>query len=168
ASVLGWHVTLVDGRANYAVAERFPQANKIIIAKPGDALSQIVTDERTVVILMTHNYNYDMAMLRQLLPFELTYIAALGPKKRLLRMLDELRGEGMNISSKQLKSIYGPAGLDIGSENSDEIALSVIAEMQAVLKKRQGTSLREKLLIHDRDQGKPAGDLREVAEFKPI
>jgi xanthine dehydrogenase accessory factor len=151
AAVLGWQVTLVDGRANYAVPERFPLAKKIIIAKPEQALPEIVLDNRTVVILMTHNYNYDLAMLRQLLPLELTYIAALGPKKRLQRILDELDEEGLNITDKQLKSIYGPAGLDIGSENSDEIALSVIAEMQAVLTKRQGTSLRDKTVIHDRD-----------------
>lgn len=151
AAVLGWQVTLVDGRANYAVPERFPLAKKIIIAKPEQALPQIVLDNRTVVILMTHNYNYDLAMLRQLLPLELTYIAALGPKKRLQRMLDELDEEGLNITDEQLKSIYGPAGLDIGSENSDEIALSVIAEMQAVLTKRQGTFLRDKTVIHDRD-----------------
>jgi xanthine/CO dehydrogenase XdhC/CoxF family maturation factor len=151
ASILGWHITLVDGRANYAVAGRFPLAKKIVISKPELALSQLALDDRTVVILMTHNYNYDMAMLRQLLPLELPYVAALGPKKRLERMLDELRNEGMKITSGQLASIYGPAGLDIGSENSDEIALSVIAEMQAVLAKRKGTSLRDKSTIHDRE-----------------
>ena len=75
----------------------------------------------------------------------------LGPKKRLNRMLDELREEGLNITDQQLQSIYGPAGLDIGSETSDEIALSIISEMQAVLKKRNGTPLREKTVIHNRD-----------------
>ncbi|MDB5015993.1 MAG: alanine dehydrogenase [Mucilaginibacter sp.] len=150
AAVLGWHVTLVDGRANYAVPERFPLAKKIIIAKPEQALSKIILDDRSVVVLMTHNYNYDMAMLRELLPAGLPYIAALGPKKRLNRMLDELREEGVHITTQQLKTIYGPAGLDIGSENSDEIALSIIAEMQAVLTKRSGTSLRDKPVIHNR------------------
>ena len=168
AAVLGWHITLVDGRANYAVAERFPQVKKIIIAKPEQALSQVIMDERTVVILMTHNYNYDMAMLRQLLPLELPYVAALGPKKRLQRMLDELRDEGLNFSEQRLKSIYGPAGLDIGSENSDEIALSVIAEMQAVLKNRYGTSLRDKTLIHDREHEEPTLAPHPLVELKPV
>jgi len=166
ASVLGWHITLIDGRANYAVPERFPQVKKIIIAKPEQALSQIILDERTVVILMTHNYNYDMDMLRQLLPLELPYVAALGPKKRLQRMLDEFRDEGISITPEQLKSIYGPAGLDIGSENSDEIALSVIAEMQAVLTKRTGTPLREKAVIHDREPGKLIRQTPPIAEIK--
>jgi xanthine dehydrogenase accessory factor len=150
ASVLGWHVTLVDGRANYAVPERFPQLKKIIIAKPNQALSQITLDERTVVVLMTHNYNYDMAMLRQVLPLQLPYVASLGPKKRLQRMLDELHDEGMEITGSQLESIYGPAGIDIGSENSDEIALSIIAEIQAVLSKRTVNSLRDKTAVHKR------------------
>lgn len=151
ADVLGWHVTLIDGRANYAVAARFPKAKRIIIAKPEQALAQLNIDERTIFVLMTHNYNYDMAMLKQLLPMQLTYIACLGPKKRLDRMLDELRNEeGMNITDEQLTSIYGPAGLDIGAETSDEIALSIISEMQAVLKKRNGYSLRERAIIHNR------------------
>jgi len=153
AAVLGWQVTLVDGRPNYAVAARFPEANKMVVAKPQQALSQIDLDDRTAVILMTHNYNYDKAMLGQLLQLELPYVAALGPKKRLKRMLDELRNEGLEFSNQQLKCLYGPAGLDIGSENSDEIALSIISEIQAVLQKRQGTSLREKAIIHDRDEG---------------
>lgn len=150
ASVLGWQVTLVDGRANYAVPERFPLAKKILIAKPGQALSQLFFDERTVMVLMTHNYNYDVAILRQLLPLQLSYVASLGPKKRLQRMLYELQNEGIIITNEQLKSIYGPAGIDIGSENSDEIALSIIAEIQAVLNKRIVSSLRDKTAVNNR------------------
>jgi xanthine/CO dehydrogenase XdhC/CoxF family maturation factor len=150
ASVLGWQVTLVDGRANYAVPERFPLAKKIIIAKPEQALSQLFFDGRTVMVLMTHNYNYDLGILRRLLPLHLSYVASLGPKKRLQRMLDELQDEGIAITNEQLKSIYGPAGIDIGSENSDEIALSIIAEIQAVLNKRIVSSLRDKTAVHNR------------------
>lgn len=150
ASVLGWHIYIVDGRSNYAIPERFLLVKKIITAKPENALSQIDIDDRTVIILMTHNYNYDLAVLKQLLPLQLPYVGALGPKKRLHRMLDELKNEGMEVTDEHLSSIYGPAGLDIGSENADEIALSIIAEMQAVLKNRIGTSLRYKNAIHSR------------------
>ncbi|MDB5030703.1 XdhC/CoxI family protein [Mucilaginibacter sp.] len=147
---LGWHVTLIDGRANYAVPERFPLAKKVITAKPEQALAHLTIDERTVMMLMTHNYNYDLAILRQLLPLRLTYVGALGPKKRLHRMLDDLKEEGIEVTPSQLESVYGPAGLDIGSENADEIALSILAEIQAVLKKSSGVSLRDKDFIHDR------------------
>jgi len=148
---VSWHVTLIDGRANYAAAERFPLAKRVITAKPGEALSYLTFDERTAVMLMTHNYNYDFAVLRQLLPFHLTYVGALGPKKRLHRMLDELKEDGIEVTPSQLESVYGPAGLDIGSENADEIALSILAEIQAVLKKSSAVSLRDKAFIHDRN-----------------
>ncbi|MDB5128740.1 XdhC family protein [Mucilaginibacter sp.] len=150
AAVLGWQITVIDGRANYIVSERFPLADKLIVTKPDDALSKLSLDDRTVFVLMTHNYNYDIAMLKRLLPLQLPYIGALGPKKRLNRILDELREEGINVTDEQLKSIYGPAGLDVGSENSEEIALSIISEIQAVLTKRNGSSLRYKAANHSR------------------
>ena len=164
--ILGWQIILVDGRANYATTERFPQVKRIIVSKPDKAFAEIEPDDRTVVVLMTHNYTYDIAMLRQLLNLQLPYIAALGPKKRLNRMLDELGDEGMKITPQQLKCIYGPAGLDIGSENSDEIALSIVAEIQAVLKKRQGNSLRDKAVIHEREPEQLVVQQYQAVEIK--
>lgn len=149
-AVLGWHITVIDGRPNYAVAGRFPLAKRVITAKPELALSYLEFDERTVVMLMTHNYNYDLAILQQLIPLQLTYIGALGPKKRLQRMLGELKEQGTDFTPAQLESVYGPAGLDIGSENADEIALAILAEIQAVLKNSSGISLRDKPFIHSR------------------
>jgi xanthine dehydrogenase accessory factor len=150
AAALGWIIDIVDGRANYAIPEKFPLANRIIVSKPENILQHIRIDKRTVIILMTHNYNYDACVLKQLLPLGIPYIGVLGPKKRLQRMLEEFADEGLKNPPEQLESVFGPAGLDIGSENADEIALSIIAEMQAVLKKRTGTSLRHKATIHSR------------------
>ncbi len=147
AAVLGWHTTVIDGRTHYASADRFPQAKKVLLAKPEQALTSLSFDGRTVVVLMTHNYNYDLAMLRGLLPMELTYVGSLGPKKKLDRMLEELQEEGIYPTEQQLKSIYGPTGLDIGAETSEEIALSMLSEMQAVVQHTTGTSLREKASV---------------------
>ena len=152
AGVLGWHVTVIDGRANYAVANRFPLAKKMLLAKPHEALGQLNIDKNTVVVLMTHNYNYDLAMLRQLLPLQLTYVGSLGPKKKLQRMLDELQEEGIDISAEQLQNVYGPTGLDIGAQTPEEIALSILSEMQAVLQQRQGSSLRNKTTVIHADE----------------
>ena len=149
ASVLGWDITVVDGRANYAVAERFPDAKRIIIARPEEVLTQILVDERTVMVLMTHNYSYDIALLQQILPLNLKYIGMLGPKKKLERMVSELKDRGIEITSEHLKNIYGPVGLDIGSETPEEIALAIIAEIKAVLSYRNGCSLKQRgLAIH--------------------
>ncbi len=152
ALILGWETTLVDGRANYATPERFPKANRIIVAKPDEVLPQLPPDARTAVILMTHNYNYDLAMLRQLITLKLPYIGTLGPKKRTDQMLDDLQDVGISLSDDQLQNIYGPVGLDIGAETSEEIALSVFAEINAVFSGKPGSHLREKdEPIHDRE-----------------
>jgi len=152
ANILGWETTVVDGRSNYATRERFPFANRVLVSRPENAVSQINFDARTVAVLMTHNYNYDIAMLRELMKINLPYIGSLGPKKKLLRMLDELQEEGLQANNEDLKKIFGPAGLDIAAETSEEIALSIIAEIKAVLSQKTGTSLREKAeTIHTRN-----------------
>lgn len=152
ATVMGWETSVVDGRANYATVVRFPSAGSVLVAKADKVLQQIALDEQTVFVLMTHNYNYDLAMLRQLLPLKPPYVGVLGPKKKLNRMLDELQEEGLEITAEHLTSVYGPVGLDIGAEASEEIALSVMAEIKAVLSKKAGTFLREKPdTIHARE-----------------
>ncbi|MCU1483225.1 MAG: alanine dehydrogenase [Subtercola sp.] len=144
AAILGWDVTIVDGRANYAKTDRFPSAKQVICAKPEQVLSQVSLDERSVMVLMTHNYNYEMALLREILLLDIPYIGMLGPKKKLERILGELEDNGLKITSAQLEKLYGPVGLDIGSEGSEEIALSIISEIKAVLSGREGYSLKYK------------------------
>jgi xanthine/CO dehydrogenase XdhC/CoxF family maturation factor len=119
-------------------------AHKIVVAKPQTVLSEIVIDEQTVFVLMTHNYNYDLAVLRELIKTECAYIGSLGPRKKLERMLDELKEEGITFSKDQLSKIYGPVGLDIGAEAAEEIALSILSEIKAVLSNRQGQFLRDR------------------------
>ncbi|MDQ3290759.1 MAG: XdhC family protein [Bacteroidota bacterium] len=151
ASILGWQVTVIDGRINYAVKSRFPTAEKVLVAKPQQVLEQITVDTQTVFLLMTHNYNYDLAMLRQLLPLPVVYVGVLGPKKKLNQMLEELESEGTVITPGQMQKIFGPLGLDIGAETPEEIALSTISEIKAVLAGKEGTSLRHKpQAIHER------------------
>lgn len=152
ADIIGWEIKVVDGRANYAKAERFDKACQVVVAKPENALQHISIDAQTVFVLMTHNYNYDKAMLAELIKRDLRFIGMLGPKKKLDRILNELKEEGHSITERQLSAIYGPVGLDIGAETSEEIALSIIAEIKAVLSLKQGASLRDKTdVIHSRE-----------------
>lgn len=144
ANILGWHTTVIDGRPNYATTQRFPLAHEVKVCKPEKALEEIVIDDQTVFVLMTHNYNYDLAMLRQLINTNTLYIGSLGPKKKMERMLDELREEGIYVNKDQLTKLYGPVGLDIGAETAEEIALSITGEIKAVLSNRGGQSLRDR------------------------
>jgi xanthine dehydrogenase accessory factor len=144
ATILGWQTIVIDGRSTHANKQRFPKGNELIVGKPGEIIEQITVDERTVFVLMTHNYNYDLAVLELLLKKNCIYIGILGPKKRLQCMLTELEEKGHLISDEQKVMLYGPTGLDIGAEAAEEIALSVLAEIKAVLSKRNGASLRNR------------------------
>jgi len=160
ATILGWQTTVIDGRSTHASKQRFPKVQQLIAGKPEEAIKQIVIVDRTVIVLMTHNYNYDLAMLGLLLERNCTYIGVLGPKKRLQRMLAELEEKRHVISNEQKMMLYGPTGLDIGAEAAEEIALSVLAEIKAVLAQRSGSSLR------DRQETIHAGSLLATEEKK--
>jgi xanthine dehydrogenase accessory factor len=160
AHLMGWQVTVADGRPAYATAARFPTANQVMVTKPDQVVAQIAIDAQTVFVLMTHNYNYDLKVLRQLITQRVTYIGMLGPRKKLVRMLDELKTEGIEPTAEQLATVYGPVGLNIGAENAEEIALSIIAEMKAIIAGRTGESLRNSAdTIHPRVE-------KEIEEVK--
>lgn len=151
AQVLGWHITVADGRPSHANRQRFPAVRQVITAKPEEVLPQIVKRAQTAIVLMTHNYNYDKAMLQGLLHQPVGYIGVLGPARKLERMLSELEtATGQPIDDAARHTIYGPTGLDIGAETAEEIALSIIAEIKMVLLGKNGQSLRDKQgTIHD-------------------
>ena len=151
AETLGWEVTIVDGRQTYAKIERFSSACQIIVSKPEKVLQQIPIDEKTVFVLMTHNYNYDYAILKALLGKNIPYIGALGPKKKLDNMITDLKAENIFLNERQKKILYGPVGLEIGAETPAEIALSITAEIMSVMNNKKGGSLRNLLTeIHPR------------------
>jgi xanthine dehydrogenase accessory factor len=142
--VLGWETTIVDGRASHANLQRFPKADKLIIAKPAEVIPQLQIDAQTVFVLMTHNYNYDLAMLGYLVLENCRYIGSLGPKKKLERMMEDLKNDGILLTAEQEHKIFGPVGLDLGAETAEEIALAIAAEIKKVLSGSTGFSLREK------------------------
>ncbi|AMM51928.1 alanine dehydrogenase [Rufibacter sp. DG15C] len=144
AQLLGWHTAVVDGRANYATAERFPWAQQILVSKPEALLTHLTLDKYTAVVLLTHNYNYDLAALKVLLPHSLPYIGVLGPKKKFNLLLQDLQDAGLKLTDKLLMNLYGPIGLDLGAETPEEIALSILSEIKAVFAQRQGGFLRDK------------------------
>ena len=153
AEILGWETTVIDGRPAYAKKERFVPSCQVLVSKPENVISQIEIDNRTVFVLMTHNYNYDMAMLHQLLIKNVIYVGMLGPKKKLDRILGELRDQGASFTEEQLASVHSPVGLDIGAETSEEIALSILSEIKAVLSGKQGLSLHSNTgSIHSRNE----------------
>jgi len=142
ASILGWEVHIGDGRTTHAVQRRFPAAKQVRTVKASDFLEGIVIDDLTFFVLMTHNYQYDLTLLAALLEQGCRYIGVLGPKTKLERMIEDIENEHLTLQEEQLDSIYGPVGLDTGAETAEEIAVSVVSEIMAVLNGRKGTSLK--------------------------
>lgn len=152
ANTLGWDVKIIDGRSTHAKTERFASACQIVVDKPAAAIANIVIDERTCFVLMTHNYQYDLQLLKAILTTKVKYIGILGPKKKFDKMLDDLNKDGIEMTNEMMSRIYGPTGLDINAETPEEIALSIIAEIQAVFNNKAGGILRAKHeAIHSRD-----------------
>ena len=149
-SILGWKITVAEGRATHAVQKRFPKADQVFVTKPEQFLEHISIDDQTYFVLMTHNYKYDLGILKLLLETNCQYIGILGPKSKLNRMINDLEKEGVFLNEEQLNRIYSPIGLDIGSETAEEIALSIVSEIKAFSTERQGASLKYKSgKIHD-------------------
>lgn len=151
--MLGWHITVVDGRSHYATSRRFGKVDRVLVARPGEVLDRVNADAQTLFLLMTHNYNYDLAFLRELVKKSFRYIGILGPRKKFDRMLGDLREGGLRLNQEQLACIYSPVGLDIGAETAEEIAVSIVAEIKTVLAGRSGGALKEK---PDPIHGRPA------------
>ena len=152
ASVLGWHVTVVDDRPGFLTQERFPEATAFVaVDEPEDAAKAAGVDERTFAVVMTHNFLRDKEYVRSLLGSPAAYIGMLGPGARTERLLMELRDEGVEVAGTDRERIHGPAGLDLGGEGPEEIAQAIVAEIVAVKRHRAGGFLRDRRgPIHDR------------------
>ena len=143
---LGWHVEVVDPQARPASRARFASSDRVTLARPEEVGAHVKITPRTLTLLMTHNYSHDLALLKFLLASPARYVGVMGPRKRTERMLTEL-AEGdaaIRLEEADRSRLYAPAGLDIGANAPAEIALSIIAEMRAVLDGRRGGILRER------------------------
>ena len=151
AGALGWHVTVVDGRPAAASRARFPRADAVHLCRPEQVREQVRLDPDTVAVVMTHNYLTDLRLLELLLPSPVRYLGLLGPKSRAERLLQELSQAGVVATEAQLARLHAPVGLDLGADTSEEIALAILAEIQAMLAGRAGGPLRDRPTpIHER------------------
>jgi xanthine/CO dehydrogenase XdhC/CoxF family maturation factor len=147
AAALGWSVVVLDQRADFARATRFPEAARVIVAKDAAALDELRIDGRTAAIVMSHSFAQDTFFLESLLRQPPAYLGVLGSRRRTLDLLARLGRDTMPAQ------FYAPAGLDIGAETPEQIALSILSEVQATFAGRPGGPLRERGgSIHGREQ----------------
>lgn len=153
AKRLGWSVTVIDHRPAYLTSDRFPQADNLLLARPESYSDLLAPDPWTVSVVMTHNWHHDAAAVAALSHFDLPYIGLIGSAARSEKIMASLESlNGSRAASDH--AFYYPAGLDVGAQGPEEIALAVVSEIQAVLSAKPGGSLKHKQRkIHERDAG---------------
>ncbi|MBL0742394.1 XdhC family protein [Chryseolinea lacunae] len=152
AKALGWEVTVTDECVAHIAPLFFPNADKLSLCHRDFIDRDFIITPYTACVLMSHNYTYDRDVLKKLLRTPTPYIGILGPRKRFDKMLAEFEQSNITVASDDFHRIHSPIGLDIGAEAPDEIAVSIIAEIQSKFTNRSGGFLKYRQgPIHHRD-----------------
>lgn len=143
ASFNGWEVTVVSGPLESKTIENFPGATAFYSVSP-DALELNSIDNETAIVIMSHNYANDLKYLLELKESKPAYLGLLGPAKRREKLLSEFLDYCPEVETSFIESIHGPAGLNIGAETPQEIAISILSEILSVIREQIPMSLKEK------------------------
>ena len=150
ASYNGWEVTIISGPLESKTIENFPGATAFYSVSP-DTLELNSIDEETAIVVMSHNFANDLKYLLELKDTKPAYLGLLGPSKRREKLLSQFIEYCPDVEDSFIENIYGPAGLNIGAETPQEIALSIISEILSVVRQQAPMSLKEKRSgIHSR------------------
>jgi xanthine dehydrogenase accessory factor len=140
AKGLGWRTVVTDARARFATRERIPSAGELVVAWPEEVLARFRPDDRTAVVVLTHEERWDVPALVGALASDAFYVGAIGSRRTQEKRRECLVEEG--VPAEQLERLCGPAGLDLGAATPAETALSILAEILAVRAGREGGRLR--------------------------
>ena len=141
AKELGWDAVVTDPRATFATRERIGTADELLVEWPEDALKRIELDERTAIVVLTHEERFDVPALAGALRSDAFYVGALGSRRTQERRRARLLAEG--LSDAELDRLSGPTGLDLGAQTPAETAVSILAEILAVRAGRSGGRLKD-------------------------
>ena len=149
-AMLGFRVTVLDDRPEFATRERFPEAERVIRADFADPFRDTPLGSQSHLVLVTRGHRYDYDALRDALrrPVELPYVGMVGSRRRVRAALEQLAQDG--IPPDRLHEIHTPIGLDIGAETPAEIAVAIAAEIVRARRGRTGVSLRERERVVER------------------
>lgn len=152
AKLLGWRVSVLDGRSHYARPDRFPNADLVVTNTLDDPLAGLVPDRWTIAVVMAHSVSQDTSALKELARHHLNYVGVLGPQRRTRWLLEEA---GL-AEAAAVQQWHSPVGLDLGGDSPEQVALAIVAEAHAVSSGRAGGKLRDRGgPIHPTEQLRP-------------
>ncbi len=140
AAGVGFRVVVADRRPGLLTPDRFAPGVTLVESDAARLSERVVLDADSFAVVMTHHFADDTDYTRALLRSPVRYLGILGPRQRTERLLATLRSEGPVDNAR----IFGPVGLDIGTDGAEQVALAVVAEILAVRSGRQPRSLRER------------------------
>ena len=142
ARTLGYRTIVLDGRPRFATRERFPDVDELHVGIPSEMILGYPLTQETALVLVAHDYKYDLPVLRHALASNVGYVGMLGSARRGATILKFLREEG--VAEDVLARVRVPIGLDLGARSAPEIALAILAEIQAVRGGGSGRPMRER------------------------
>jgi xanthine dehydrogenase accessory factor len=142
ARTLGYRTVVIDGRPRFATRERFPEVDDLKIGIPSELITGYALVRSTALVLVAHDYKYELPVLKYALARDVGYIGMLGSSRRGAAILKLLREDGVDEVS--LARVRVPIGLDLGAKAAPEIALAVLAEIQAVRGGGTGAPMSQK------------------------
>lgn len=134
AGLMGWHITVLDHRPAYAVAERFPRATRVVSRPAAELSAELSASRYDAAVVMSHHLTSDQAYLTALASSALPYLGLLGPAPRRARLMQEIGPAADGLAGR----LHSPIGLDIGARTPETIALAIVSQIQAVLAGRAG------------------------------
>jgi xanthine dehydrogenase accessory factor len=134
AKKVHFKVVVIDDRQMFANRERFPEVDELIVAEFDKCFDQLNIDDSSYMVIVTRGHLYDGFVLEQAVKTNARYIGMIGSKKKIKTLYQNLMKKG--ISKEALNRVHAPIGLDINSETPEEIAVSIVAELIKVRRKR--------------------------------
>ncbi|HEX6971813.1 MAG TPA: XdhC/CoxI family protein [Limnochordia bacterium] len=138
--IVGFRTVVVDDRPQFANADRFPDADRIVVCDFGDLLTHVRIDAATYVVIVTRGHKHDAQVLPLVIGSEAAYIGMIGSRRRVKTVIEALLAAGTPKAA--LERVYAPIGIDIGAETPEEIALAILAEITNVRRGGSARSLR--------------------------
>lgn len=133
AKILGFKVTIIDSRPEFANKNRFPHVDKIIVGDHARELAKLTIGPNTYITIVTHGNEIDFECLKEAIRSPAPYIGVISSKPKRVKFLGRLKKQG--IEEKYLRRVYIPMGLDIGAQTPEEISVSIAAQLVAVKNK---------------------------------